>query len=494
MYNRLKFCISLLLFVVSMQAQQIKVSYSSTAYDGVFSGKVLLYLSKDSNTPKDLAIGLPTLCCFAIDVSQIKPNTTVLFDDKAISYPVNISDIERGEYYVQAVWDRNLGGRSIGNSVKNMFSEPIKISLTKNYKETFTIVCSQKIAAQIFKETEYVKELKAPSTLLSTFYKRPVTVDAAVILPKEYYKEPTRKFPVHLIISGFGGDYHNSYTRFTDKEGMSIPLDTTACITVFLDGNCPTGHSTYANSDNNGPWGDALVNEFIPLLEKKYRCNGARLLSGHSSGGWAVLWLQVNYPATFAGCWSSSPDPVDFRNFQKVNLYADKNMFFDDKNELRVDASVGGRIPWIYLRDDYRIEDVTYRGEQYASWNAVWGKKAKNGFPEKICSKKTGEIDSAVVAHWKAYDISLLLRNNWQQIKPLLDNKIRVSTGNHDNYFLNQAVELLEVETKKLNANFVYAYYPGDHFTLNYPEYRMAGYTFLENKYAEWLTQNASSK
>lgn len=224
-------------------------------------------------------------------------------------------------------------------------------------------------------------------------------------------------------------------------------MDTTACIVVFLDGNCPTGHSTYANSENNGPWGDALVNEFIPQLEKDYRCNGARLLSGHSSGGWAVLWLQINYPSTFAGCWSSAPDPVDFRNFQKVNLYEDKNMFYDDKNELHA-LSIGGRIPWIYTRDDCRIEEVIFRGEQYVSWNAVWGKKAKDGSPEKICSMKTGEIDSLVVAHWQAYDISLLIRNNWRQLKPELDNKIRVSTGNHDNYFLNQAVELLEVETK----------------------------------------------
>ncbi|MBK8370810.1 MAG: hypothetical protein IPL20_05425 [Saprospiraceae bacterium] len=106
---RLKFFTSLFLLSASVQAQQIKVSYSSTAFDGVFTGKVILYLSKDSNTPKDLGVGVPTLCCFAIDVNQIKPNTTVLFDDKAISYPVNLSDIERGEYYVQAVWDRNLG-------------------------------------------------------------------------------------------------------------------------------------------------------------------------------------------------------------------------------------------------------------------------------------------------------------------------------------------------------------------------------------------------
>jgi len=27
------------------------------------------------------------------------------------------------------------------------------------------------------------------------------------------------------------------------------------------------GHSVYANSDNNGPWGDALIKEFIPALE-----------------------------------------------------------------------------------------------------------------------------------------------------------------------------------------------------------------------------------
>ena len=485
MNTRQKFFIFLSLLSTALQAQQFKVSFSQPAFNGPFTGKVLLYLSKGGKTPKDIGTGLPTLACFAINVNNIKPTASVTFDDKAISYPVNLSDIERGEYYVQAVWDQNAGGRNIGNSIHNMYSDPVKITLTKNAKQVFTIRCDKKIAASAFKETEYSKEIKVASAMLSAFYKRAVTVDAAIVLPKEYYKELTRKFPVHFIVSGFGGNYH----RYSGKNEMSTPLDTTACITVFLDGNSPTGHSVYANSENNGPWGDALVKEFIPQLEKEYRCNGARLLSGHSSGGWTVLWLQVNYPSTFAGCWSSAPDPVDFRNFQKVNLYADKNMFYDDKNELRVDASVGGRIPWSYLKDAYRIENVIYRGEQYASFNAVFGKKAKDGSPEKIANMTTGEIDREVVAHWKAYDISFLVRNNWQQLKPDLDNKIRVSTGNHDNYFLNKAVELLEIETKNLNANFVYAYYPGDHFTLNYPEYKMAGYSFLNKKYAEWLSR-----
>ncbi len=152
------------------------------------------------------------------------------------------------------------------------------------------IFFDQVVPEPTFTETKFIKELKAPSALVSAFYNKPVTVDAAIALPAEYYTEPSRKFPVMFYVFGYGGDYH----RFSgDTTYKSSPIDTIPCITVFLDGNCPLGHSVYANSDNNGPRGDALVKEFIPLLESKYRCNGARLLRGHSSGGWTVLCLSL---------------------------------------------------------------------------------------------------------------------------------------------------------------------------------------------------------
>lgn len=489
MNHKLHFFIFLFLLIFSSHAQQIKVSFSPEAFEGEFSGKVLLYVSKDGENPKDSGVGLPKLSCFSIDVNQIKPNTNVLFDDNADSFPVTLSNIERGEYYVQIVWDRNIGGRnrSIGNSVGNMYSEPVKVNFTKDIKKKISILCDQTIANSVFTETEFVKELKVPSALLSAFHKKQVSIDAAVILPKEYYSQPYRKFPTHYLISGFGGNYY----EYSNKDEKSTPLDTTACITVFLDGNCSTGHSTYANSDNNGPWGDALVKEFIPFLEKNYRCNQARLLSGHSSGGWSALWLQTNYPSTFAGCWSSAPDPVDFRSFGKTNLYTDKNLFYEEDGNLRLDAAVAGQIPWLYLRDDYAIENVLYRGEQYASWNAVFGKKTKDNLPEKLCDYRTGAIDSQVVSHWKAYDLSLLLRTNWQKLKPELNSKVRISVGNQDNYFLNYAVELLETEMKKLGANFEFSYYSGDHFTIETEEYRKSGVLFLDKKYKEWI-ENAT--
>ncbi len=198
MCNKLGFCFFLLFLNTFTQAQQFKVSYSSEAFNGIFSGRVILYLSKDSKTPKELGIGLPTLSCYSIVADQIRPNTSVLFDDKAISYPARLSDIERGEYYVQAVWDRNTGGRNIGSSTDNMYSESIKINLTKNITETFNLVCDKVIPPASFKETEFIKELRAPSPMLTAFYKRAVTVDAAILLPKEYYQEPNRKFPVHF--------------------------------------------------------------------------------------------------------------------------------------------------------------------------------------------------------------------------------------------------------------------------------------------------------
>ena len=483
--------VMLLLLNTIVQAQKISVSYSATAYQGPFSGKVLLYLSKYGKTPKDLNYGMPLFCCFSISVTDIKPGIAVTFDDTAIAYPVKLSDIERGEYYAQVVWDRNTGGRSIGQSPDNMYNETIKIDLTKNSNEVFSISCTSKIPIPEFKETEYVKELKVASPTLSSFYKRATTIDAAVFLPAEYYSQPNRLFPVLYKISGYGGDYH-SYSGYNMK---SFPVENVPCITVFLDGNCPTGHSTYANSTNNGPWGDALVTEMIPSLEKKYRCNGARFLTGHSSGGWSVLWLQVNYPKTFAGCWSSAPDPVDFRNFQLVNIYEDKNMYFDKESDLRIDGSIGGGIPWTYLRDDYLIEHVLYRGEQYWSWNAVFGKQQKNGLPESICEVTTGTIDPAVAANWKAYDISLLLRNHWQDLKADINSKVRISVGTSDNFFLDKSVKVLEQEMKKLNSKFEFAYYPGDHFTVYTGEdYRKDGNHFLATKYTEWLAQNPNSK
>lgn len=464
-------------------SQQFKVSYSPNAFNKPFSGKLILYLNKENKNPKDGAVDMESFPCFSVDVKNLQAGAAVTINDKAAAYPAALTDIERGYYYVQAVWDRNLGGRAISASPGNMYSKPLKVLLTKDPSKTFELVADQVIPEQSFKETEFVKELKAPSALLSAFHKKPMTMDVAVILPAEYFTSPQKKFPVQYIVSGYGGDYHN-YSG--DTAARSRPLDTVACITVFLDGNCSLGHSVYANSDNNGPWGDALVKELVPMVENKYRCDGARLLRGHSSGGWTVLWLQTHYPAVFAGCWSSSPDPVDFRNFQKINLYEGENMYYAKDSSLRSVATIAGFFPWISSKQAVSQEFVIYRGEQMHSFDAVFSERGSDGNPLRICDAVTGELNKKTFEHWKRYDISLYLRSNWPSLKNDLGGKIRVTVGEQDNFLLNGAVHLLEEEMQKLDTKFVFAYYPGDHFTVGTPEYRKAGVQFLVAQYMEW--------
>jgi len=124
------------------------------------------------------------------------------------------------------------------------------------------------------------------------------------------------------------------------------------------------------------------------------------------------------------------------------------------------------------------------------SFDAVFSKKGSDGEPQRILDYRTGQIDTAVFEHWKNYDISLYLRTNWDNIKPDLDGKIMISVGNQDNFLLNYAVKLLDGEMKKLNSAFVFAYYPGDHFTIATPEFFKDGNGFLEKKYAQWLDKN----
>ncbi len=484
MRNSILICIQLF-FSQLVFSQQFSVSYSESVFDKAFTGKVLLYLSKDHHEPMKAVVGFEQFPCLAIDVKNVQPGKAVLFDDKAISYPAILSNMERSEYYVQAVWDRNLAGRAISESPGNIYSKPIKVKFTGDRKKIFPIQCDEVIPEKVFKDTKFIKELKVQSTLLSTFYHKQFFLAGVVALPAIYYEQPQKKFPLVITVRGWGNDYHEQSGDSTSRGR----LDSLPAIIVLLDGNCQLGHSVYANSDNNGPWGDALVKEFIPELEKQYRCDGARFLRGHSSGGWAALWLQTHYPSFFTACAASLPDPVDFRDFHKVNLYEGDNMFYTKDSSLRRLASVSG-LPWIFQKHGWQMEHVIYRGEQKHSYEAVFSRRGVDGNPESICDPLTGEINKKVLEHWKNYDISLYLRSNWNKLQKDLQGKIRVSVGNQDNFFLTNAVHLLENEMRNLNTGFVFAYYPGDHFTVFTTDYRNAGDYFLIEKYLQWQKEN----
>ena len=472
---------SLFLITSNAGAQKFYVSYKPSVYKGPFTGNVILYLSNKDESPKD-RIGWP---CYRMRVKNIMPDQQIIFTDSALSYPTLLSRLPRGDYYVQAVWDLNIEGRIIGQSVGNLYNISRKITFSDT-AEGFALVCNKAVPPPVFEDTKYVREIKVQSALLTRFQHKPEYISGAAILPVEYYQQPQRRFPVYFMVGGFGGGYHHYSKTESSDTSPAIPLDTFPCIKVYLDGDCSLGHSTYANSDNNGPVGDAFAYEFIPELDKRFRTNGARLIRGHSSGGWTVVYLLTHYPKLFVAGNASAPDPVDFRRFSFTNLYQDKklNAYVDGLTMDR--PSILDSIVYDKPNIAHSIEDIFYRGQQNVSFDAVFGPKGHNGLPAPLFDAETLAINPSVVEHWKRYDLTQYIINHWQDLKKGLQGKLRVSVGTEDSV-QNLAVRLMENEMKKLQSDIEFAYYPGNHFTVVTAEYKKAWDDFLEKKYMEWL-------
>jgi S-formylglutathione hydrolase FrmB len=239
-----------------------------------------------------------------------------------------------------------------------------------------------------------------------------------------------------------------------NRYGMGMGLEK---IYVYLNPETsnPYGLHAFIDSRVNGPWGRALVEEFIPYLTGKYRIEKNKELhfvAGQSSGGYAALWLQLNYPKEFGGCWAVSPDPVDFSDFTSVNLYEKGgNFYYDQTNKIRPFFEMNGQYLGTIMGFS-KFEDFLGNGGQLQSFEAVFGiLDKKTGKPAQIFNRNTGIIDASIVEQWKPYDMSLFIENNYNKLKESISGKIHVYAGAQDNFFLNRSVRLFKQKVKKLN-------------------------------------------
>jgi S-formylglutathione hydrolase FrmB len=462
----LRLCAALLLCALAsaLQAQGIKLSvrYTAEAFPGPFQGRVVVFFSTTGAEPRFGPNWFRPEPMFSKAFQAIKPGEPMVLDDTAVGFPGRLSELKAGEYLVQAVVDRNLGGRRIGDSPGNLYSEPVKVTVDSPGKGTIDLVCNKVAGERAFQETDTVKEVRLESKLLSRFYGRPTRLNAAVALPEAWSVDPRRKFPIVFEIPGFGGRHYSlsGATRTTKTNRAGEPF-----LYVMLDPDCPTGHSVFADSANNGPWGEALTTELIPEIERRFRAVGkpaARFVTGHSSGGWSSLWLQVAYPDVFGGCWSTSPDPVDFRDFQRIDLYApDANMFTDSAGQPRPLARRGDTPILLYRA--FSDMERPLRGEQLGSFEAVFSPRGPDGEPRKLWDRDTGAIDPKVAQYWRRYDIDLLLRTHWKEMGPKLQGKLHVYTGDKDTFYLEGAVKRLREDLQKLGSDAKVELFPGDH-------------------------------
>ena len=386
-----------------------------------------------------------------------EPATFLLGPDEidTVMVPDRLAHLS-GRFLARAVLDLGLarGHAATGNPVSTITS----VEFAPDRDRTFDLVVDRTRPAVELPTASNLKWIELDSPSLTRTLGRPVRHRAGVAFPPAYFDlDAKRRFwPVIYVIPGFGGD-HRAATRYAAMlRDPSMRSYLPQAVWVVLDPNDRLGHHGFADGDNFGPRGTALVEEFIPWLEKRFRLvpdSKGRFVTGHSSGGWSSLWLQLQHPDVFGGCFSSAPDPVDFAAFGTVDLGTDANLFEDADSNPRASY----RAPLTADRDHVMMtipEEIGMEralapdftsGEQWAAWNAMFsGRDAASGLPLAAFDLETGLIDRTVIERdWSRYDIAAMLRADPERIAPVFRDKVRLLCGDRDSFYLDLAVERL---------------------------------------------------
>ena len=443
----------------------------------------------------ELEAPLRTPYIFGQTLNGIKPGAVVALTS-TYGWPMPLTALPSGDYTVQAVFNRyETFRRADGSVVKlppdmgegqhwnekpgNFYSRPVRVHLGPD-APPLALTLDQVIPpVKPVPETGFVKHVRIKSDLLSRFWGRPMYLGAYVLLPAGFAEHPQARYPLmvnhgHFPAEGIAAwretppdpdlkpDYSErfhlagynriqqaeSYANFKRWTGPDFPR----FLVVSIEHANPYYDDSYAvNSANLGPYGDAINQELIPEIERRFRGIGqgwARFTYGGSTGGWEAMATQVFYPDMYNGAFVACPDPIDFRGYTTVNLYKDKNAFAEQGVAVAIERPAMRDYLGQTLatqRDENHMElvlgDRSRSGGQYDIWQAVFGPQGRDGYPQPIFDKESGAIDPAVAGYWRDhFDLTHIVARDWARLAPKLTGKLHIYVGSADSYFLTDAV------------------------------------------------------
>ena len=297
---------------------QVKVSEDAIAaieslgLDTPVQGRLFVVISRDDSREPRLQTGVSGVPFWGIDVEGLKAGDIVeLKADVAEvrGYPFeSLSELPAGSYFAQAVlsvytkFERSDGHtvsihlnsgagqnqwRAPGNAISpvvNLEIDPAKgrhyqLELTNVIPPDNTVPAGGSLQQGNPPDTNRVKFVKIRSTLLSDFWGRDMYVGANVLLP-EGYDESSQSYPVMYMQGHFpGGSSPLGYSDEGEGRGRGAGLSDywrssnspKMFAVTFRDANPYYDTSYSVNSENLGPYGDAITQELVPYLESQFR-------------------------------------------------------------------------------------------------------------------------------------------------------------------------------------------------------------------------------
>ncbi len=473
---------------------RFEISFAASVRGEPADGRIFVMISsKKDPEPRLTARGYRATPFFGEDVEGLRPGAWAAVTASSDGYPLpHLSDIPPGDYWVQGFLNvYTTFSRADGHVVKmhmdqwegqhfqvspgNLYSEPRRMRLDPASGGAVRLVLDKKIPPiDVPADTALVKHVRFQSALLSKFWGHPIWIGATILLPRDYEKESGVSYPVlyeqgHFSTDAPGGfgEEDKSPADATDaqkaralqrKEFDKAWLSDRFPRMLFVTFQHPTPYydDSYAiDTPNNGPYGQALTAELIPYIEAHFRAIAqpwARILSGGSTGGWESLALQIFHPDFFGGTFSACPDPVDFHNFQIVNIYDWDNAWYRQEEWKRVPLpgerdSEGVVLSTMeqQLKYERALGNHGRSGEDWDCWQAVYGPVGQDGYFQPLFDPNTGAIDKKVAAYWKEHtDLNVYLQKHWAELGAKLAGKIHITAGEMDTFYLNNAVHRLE--------------------------------------------------
>ena len=476
------------------KALKIEVSYPASLSSAPLDGRVLLAISRDGNREPRFQIDeeeAQSQQLFGVQVDGLKPGQAAVVDSSTLGYPVrSLKDLPAGDYFVQAVLNiYETFHRSDGHTIKlapdrgegqqwnrkpgNLFSKVEKLHIDPATGGVIRVELTEKMPPlPPLQDTKYVKHFQLQSKLLSEFWGRPMDLGAIVVLPEGFDEHPQAHYPLLVEEGHFPRDFtsfreeppaadakgrarlqqESQYRLYQDWTSGRLPH----VILLLIQHANPYYDDSYAvNSANLGPYGDAIVKELIPEVERRYRGIGqgwARGQFGGSTGGWEVAAQQVFYPDEYNWTYAMCPDPIDFHAYQIVNIYDDKNAFWQEGPFGRVPRPEMRRPSGLVVAEMEpavrREEVIGTKGrsaEQFAIWQAVFSPVGDDGYPKPIWDVNTGVINKDVAQYWQQhFDLDYIMQRDWATLGPKLVGKLHFTAGDMDTWYLNNAVRMFQ--------------------------------------------------
>jgi hypothetical protein len=488
---------------VSDSQIEVGVSFLESVGEEPLDGRLLLMLSDDPTAEPRFQInaGLNTQLVFGMNVEGMQPGQAITFEQTAYGFPYkSLSEVPAGTYQAQALlhvyetFNLSTGhtvklpmdngeGQQWNRSPGNLYSQPVEVSIGEDGITGLELVMDQKIPPIPEPEdTPWIKHIKIRSERLSEFWGRDMYLGAHILLPKDFEKHPEARYPLMVFHghfpSDFGGfrteppdqDMEPDYSERFGVEGYNIiqqqeaydfykrwtSPDFPRFLIIEIQHPAPDYDDSYAvNSASQGPYGDAITHELIPYIEQQFRGMGegwARFLYGGSTGGWEALAVQVKYPEEYNGCFAACPDPIDFRAYCLTNIYEDANAYWYPSAHKPVEVPAHrdylGHVQTTvreYNQLELALGDKSRSGQQWDIWEATYSPQGPDGYPQRIWDKESGEINPQVAEYWREnYDLRYIMERDWEKLGPKLRGKIHIYYGDMDNYYLNNAVYLME--------------------------------------------------